>query len=84
MTLEHAHSVLCGPFARTGSQDCYERRVGINTIGQGGLPGSTRELFIAAKDHKKDAIYVVLPELVAPLLFPSLRRSDLTLLLCFS
>jgi tRNA U34 2-thiouridine synthase MnmA/TrmU len=35
------------------------------TIGQGArLPGLSSKLFVAAKDRKKNAIYVALPELV--------------------
>jgi hypothetical protein len=42
-----------------------DRNVEVNTIAQGlKLPASTRELFIAADDHKKNAIYVALPEMV--------------------
>jgi tRNA-specific 2-thiouridylase len=33
------------------------------TIGQGAkLPGLARRLFVAGKDHQKNAIYVALPE----------------------
>jgi len=35
------------------------------TIGQGAkLPGLSQKLFVAGKDHKKNAIYVALPESV--------------------
>ncbi|KAI9446552.1 tRNA methyltransferase [Lactarius indigo] len=43
------------------------------TIGQGArLPGLTRRLFVAAKDHKKNAIYVALPD------HPALFTSNIT------
>ena len=41
------------------------------TIGQGArLPGLARKLFVAAKDRRKNAIYVALPELV-PSFYPT-------------
>lgn len=45
------------------------------TIGQGAkLPGLSQKLFVAGKDHQKNAIYVALPESVVdpppPLPFP--------------
>jgi len=43
------------------------------TIGQGAkLPGLTKRLFVVAKDHKKNAIYVALPD------HPALRTSSIT------
>src|SRR6266849_274160 len=43
------------------------------TIGQGArLPGLASKLFVAGKDHQKNAIYVALPELVHPSLSLSL------------
>jgi tRNA-5-taurinomethyluridine 2-sulfurtransferase len=43
------------------------------TIGQGArLPGLARKLFVAGKDHEKNAIYVALPESVQPSLSLSL------------
>jgi len=43
------------------------------TIGQGAkLPGLSRKLFVAGKDHQKNAIYVALPEsVVVPSVLPS-------------
>ena len=43
------------------------------TIGQGAkLPGLSQKLFVAGKDHQKNAIYVALPKSVvgSPFLFP--------------
>ena len=50
------------------------------TIGQGAkLPGLSTKLFVAGKDHRKNAIYVALPELVVAFPFvpsaPSFSRS---------
>jgi len=46
------------------------------TIGQGArLPGLARRLFVAGKDHQKNAIYVALPESVHPSLSLALPRS---------
>lgn len=43
------------------------------TIGQGArLPGLARKLFVAGKDHQRNAIYVALPESVQPSLSHSL------------
>jgi tRNA-5-taurinomethyluridine 2-sulfurtransferase len=47
------------------------------TIGQGAkLPGLSRKLFVASKDHRKNVIYVALPEsVVVPPLSPPLSFS---------
>jgi tRNA U34 2-thiouridine synthase MnmA/TrmU len=46
------------------------------TIGQGArLPGLARKLFVAGKDHQKNAIYVAIPESVQASLSLSLTPS---------
>jgi tRNA U34 2-thiouridine synthase MnmA/TrmU len=55
------------------------------TIGQGArLPGLTKKLFVAAKDRRKNAIYVALPELVPPSYPPRFNALTLRWSFCIS